>query len=688
MRLEGARFRAEVENGRLLSLMQEGDPFQTDFAGEQDGRRTGDLLIRYRYGAETAGFETGTHPGGDERVAARTDFTLEQEKLMMRCSVTNRSDSPVTLTDVGFVLAFHTDYVKDTLETYQRRVVRHSYIAGHGSFAYFCRPNGEGDMLLLTPAEGTGLEFVTREQWMKRQGFGNAYYVYAHGKGLREMTPGDWYLPVTERMLLPGETIKFAFCMQWVKDHQAVRETLPALIQATPGYTVPVGEQVRIAVRTPGRAVLRCARNDYQCEPEGERDGYRFYRLRFDGQGEYRLFAQWGDGSWTVSEFFATLPLERLMKLRAAHIVEHQQYRGDKWYNGLMSSWYMTHRRMTTPEDRMGLYPYAVTADDPMLCKAPFVALKNCFYPDEAEIEAVEYYIDHYVWGGLQRKDTEVPFPYGVYGSDTWKENRESGTGYGVGGIGMERMWRTFDYTHMIMLYICMYDVARRYPDKVHSLNAQAYLERAYRTALAFYEVPYQIRMGDCWDFHGWTDWAYKQGNFHELYILHVIDALEAQGRAGDAALLRMHWENKCKYMLLDHPYPFGSEMYFDSTAYESTQCVAHYALTHPLPADKGGFYDKNAGTYTSHDAVTRQQALTFLKRQTKANLACRQKRGAQLQRHGFGYSWRGEHGLSVILYDAHGRMGDIGLRTAFCAGACGGAANRLCQFPGAVVSD
>ena len=58
-------------------------------------------------------------------------------------------------------------------------------------------------------------------------------------------------------------------------------------------------------------------------------------------------------------------------------------------------------------------------------------------------------------------------------------------------------------------------------------------------------EVPYNILMGKQWAFHGWTDWAYKQGNFHERYLLDIINALQQKGRLKDAAKLRREWEKK-----------------------------------------------------------------------------------------------------------------------------------------------
>ena len=55
-------------------------------------------------------------------------------------------------------------------------------------------------------------------------------------------------------------------------------------------------------------------------------------------------------------------------------------------------------------------------------------------------------------------------------------------------------------------------------------------MERAYRTAMAYFEVPYSIFMGKQWAIKGWSDWAYKIGNFHERYLLYIMQALkEAQ---------------------------------------------------------------------------------------------------------------------------------------------------------------
>lgn len=92
---------------------------------------------------------------------------------------------------------------------------------------------------------------------------------------------------------------------------------------------------------------------------------------------------------------------------------------------------------LRTPDDLNGLaYPYMVGgSDDPCLGKAPFVATKNLHFPNKAEISAIEYYLEHFVWGGLQRTDKENPHPFGIYGVDNWYVNRNSEIGFISGGM-------------------------------------------------------------------------------------------------------------------------------------------------------------------------------------------------------------------------------------------------------------
>lgn len=109
-------------------------------------------------------------------------------------------------------------------------------------------------------------------------------------------------------------------------------------------------------------------------------------------------------------EFFVTEPLETLVKKRAAFIAAKQQIRDRaKWYDGLFSLWDMREQVLRSPENTGGLHPYMVGgSDDPTLCKATYIAAKNVHFPEQSEIDAVKYYLERFVWGGLQRTDGEV----------------------------------------------------------------------------------------------------------------------------------------------------------------------------------------------------------------------------------------------------------------------------------------
>lgn len=597
-----------LRQGLMAGLKRRGDAFDTDFL---KGHGLGKVEIRYR--TMDGDWQLATSLDFDDVRQVRVDdeeqpsdivvdynrdsgdakgirsfslqerFLLDGDQLIWQITLRNRLGQPLEIGDLALPMLFNTDYVRDSVTTYTQRVVRHSHIAGHGSFVVAMRPNGVGPFLIILPDLVTSLEYFRREPGMGA--WEGVYTAFVHSRASGEAeTRGTWRLPHTSQTLRPagevGDTATYSFALRWADDYEAVRKALVdgglLDIQVVPGMSMPADLYALVAISTlqpissdtleaefPGQTTM---------EYLGERDLHvHLYRLQFARLGENRVVVSFGNGGRHMLQFFVTEPVETIIKKRAAFIVANQQHRNpDKWYDGLFSLWDMENHALRGPDDTGGLHPYMVGgSDDPTLCKAGFVAAKNVHFPVQAEIEAVEYYLEHFVWGGLQRKNTELPHPYGIYGSDNWYANRNSPIGLNSGGLGQERMWRTFDYTHLILLYFAMYRIAGYYPEMTRYLDRAGYLERAFGTAKAFFVVPYNIRMGDQWDFHGWCDWAYKQGNFHELIIPGLIDALDVEGRIEDANWLRGEWEKKVKYFVYHHPYPFGSEMYFDTTAFE-----------------------------------------------------------------------------------------------------------------------
>ncbi len=395
-------------------------------------------------------------------------------------------------------------------------------------------------------------------------------------------------------------------------------------IRVVPGMAVPTDLTAQFSLHT--RNVIDSIVPEYPGDTDirylGEKlPGHNLYEVSFRKLSENILTVHYGETQKIYLEFFATEPLETLVKKRSSFIVNSTQHRDTtKWYDGLFSAYDMKNGILRGPDNTDGFdgwWGYVLACDDPGLCKAPYVAAKNVFFPDQKEIDAVEYYLENFVWNGLQRTDTDDPYPYGIYGVPNWKVARDPAERAKIRHSNLDKMkiWRSYDYPHVTMLYYHMYQIAGMYPDKVHYLDAAGYLERAWQTASACFIYPYEILP--------WYE-TYKWGCYNELVIESLIADLEREGRQEEADWLRAEYEKKVKYFIYDDKYPFRSEYAVDRTAFESSYAFAKYGTLNEMEPDTNLWFDKNDSVWYSHPSVTRDAARDFMERQHYAGLAVR----------------------------------------------------------------
>ncbi len=548
--------------------------------------------------------------------AAET-FQLEGDALLWTISLKNESSRELEIGDLALPFPFNTNYVWDKTETYTKRLIPHYLIAGNGSFGYWMRTNTEGPYLVMTPEGRSGFEYFEPQRF----GRGVAFYVHSEASG-EELTAkgGTWRLPHTKLLLQPngksGDAATYQFRFRWAADYNGVRDVLYQNgafdINVVPGMTIPTDLTAMFSLRTHNniRTVVPEHPESTQIDYAGERGkDVHVYKVRFSRLGENLLKVNYGDAQYLSLEFFVTEPLDTLFKKRATFLVSHEQVKDpSKWYNTVFSQWDMKHEILRTPDDLDGLQSYSVASDDPALGKAPYIAGKNIFYPSQPEIDAVESYLENFVWGGLQQTDKE-PYPYAIYGIPNWKVNRDSPKD---DPSGKKHIWRIYDYPHVILLYYNMYRVASLYPSMTKYLDKNQYLERAFGTAKAFFTVPLEI-----------VKWSpYETGTYNEVVIPHLIDALYENGHKEQADWLKAEWEKKVKYFVNDRPYLFGSEYPFDSTGFESTEALAKYAMAHVIAPGTAPSADASEDDFRR--TVKYDDALYFLEEQMKLNLACR----------------------------------------------------------------
>ncbi|GBC78217.1 hypothetical protein HRbin08_01704 [bacterium HR08] len=640
--IRAAHFALTYDRRGITGLWNPQDPFQANLVSD-DGR-LGEPVVTYRVeGGDWLPIYTGARrleaepekgmltytdfdPGSPLKMVQQ--FTLADEILDWTIEIETTMNFPVQIGDLALPIPWRFP-VGDARTIFERSWTKHHFIAGHGSFLYFVRPSGEPPYLVITVHPGTKFEYYTSEGRRNYRA-----YIHSGLSGGRE-TRGSWRQPHTVLTLqpagAPGSAVRYGVRFQWAWSYAEMREILYREglfdIRVVPGMTVPEDLTALIALRTKARIEA--------LEPEfpdktritylGERrPDHHLYRIAFARLGENLVTIRHDGGRRTYLEFFVTEPIETLIKKRSRFITRRQQHRDpSKWYNGLYSVYDMKNKILRSPEDTDGFdywWGYVLASDDPVLGKAPFVAAKNVHFPDPEEIASVEYYIEHFVWGGLQRTDQEHPYPYGIYGVPNWKVNRDPDprARAGIRNRHLDKMpiWRSFDYPHVIMLYFHMYEIARKYPQMVRYLDARGYLERAYQTARAYFLYPYEILPLEYE--------TYKIGCYNEVVIPSLIAALEREGFLEKAAWLRGEWEKKVKYFIYDDPYPYRSEYPFDRTAFETTYAVAKYGATHEMKPDENLWFDKRLRKWYSHPVVRKEDALAFMERQRRANLAVR----------------------------------------------------------------
>jgi hypothetical protein len=582
---------------------------------------------------------TVTYSNRDSGAPIRVVETFKTDGKVLDWTIDMESagNSSVQIGDLGITVPAVGPSGENPIQIFERGFLRHQFIEGNGSFFYFVRASGAPPFLLVTVRPGTKLEYFGG-------GGGRSttqVYIHSAATGGSE-TRGTWRQKHTALDLAPagrpGSRATYGFRLQWAASYEEMREMVYQVglfdIRVVPGMTLPENLTARFSLHT--KAKIDSIQPEFPGETRIATIGEplpdcHVYEVAFRKLGENMLTINHDGGRKTYLEFFVTEPMETLIKKRAAFIVNKQQIKDPtKWWDGVYGPYDMrakVTRTIDDPDIFLDRMVYVLTCDDPGLCKAPYIASKNVTFPDPKEIRSLEYYLERFVWGGLQRKDDERPYPYGIYGTPNWYINRDparrkayaeslaSGE-TALRDLNKEHVWRSYDYPHVVMLYFHMYQIAKMYPEMSKYLDAAGYLERAWETARAFYTYPYEI-------YPTYYE-TYKWGLYNELIVLDLIEALESEGFPNQAEWLRNEWEKKTKYFVYDDLYPFRSEYAFDRTAFESTYALAKYGATHDMKSDENLWFDlKNKKGY-SHPLVRREDSRAFMDRQLASGLVVR----------------------------------------------------------------
>lgn len=538
-------------------------------------------------------------------------FLLNRQDFIYQIELMNKGNKIIEIGDLSIPFPMNSEF--EWGGDANKRVLKHSFISGHGSYIFWERCNGEAPYLLMTPLNESKFEYFNLfESDKKKHRKIYEAFIYSKNEGEVAANKGcNWRQSNTSTLLKPEEHLTQSFKFQWKSNYEEIRNQLVKEglldIQVIPGMTVPMDLEVKFSIRANVEIndIVAEHTNKTQVKKLKQFENYTIYSVKFSQLGENFLEITFDQNKKMLLEFFVTESIETLIKKRASFIVNHQIKDISKWYDGLLAEWNMDNQNLLSPDhyDRIkGWRIYEVTCDDPGLSKPAYLSSKLVEFPNQDEVNALDYYIERFVWGGLQRTEEEE-FSYGIYGIPDWKVNRDSSS---EDTDGQLHIWRIYDYPHIFLMYWNLYQVRKFYSHITTTHKALEYLKRAYQTAVAMFTIP--------WELEEWS--AFKTGLYNELVIPDIVAELYRVGMREQGKRLEKLWVKKVKHFVLEKSDLFGSEYPFDTTGFESTYAFADYAMKQLVDVVEDD--DKKEQTFTS------DKVLRFMDLQRRSNIACR----------------------------------------------------------------
>lgn len=519
---------------------------------------------RLKAGAGVAQRENGiriaypaiTDDKGTQILSLVSDFQMEEEQLYWTLSFTNHSEEEVLFTDLNLPLLMNQYFRNNDDFKYDRCALRHTCITGHSSYLYWEKSSGNAPVLLLAPLGDDGLIDLRQEQddELFRQRYGDGYgyegLVRAYVASARSMIGPD----ISRRIRLqPGETREFPFVLTFLESEKQIDDRLASLaltvLRAVPGMVGPISDDFLVMTRPVEAVVSVCAAEDQVLESY-EKNGWRISRIRFGGYGK-RYVQVTNDGNVSHYCFFGTEDVGDMICRHAGFIAANhlETDETDPCYHGLLM-WDMANRRRINST----FNPYHEDwwrggSDDPGLASGLFLSEKNVYLPAEEEIRVLHVFVEDF----LLKRLTEQP-GWRVHRMVPWYTMFEPWAGRGADDV-----WRAFNYVHVINILYNMYRIRKAGgPEELRP--ASEYLEMAYEYTAAMFRY---------WMFPDGVG-ATQYGNMGEMTLpLMLEESLREEGMEREAEQLKKIFDTKAAFFA-SKTYPFGSEMVYDSTAFEA----------------------------------------------------------------------------------------------------------------------
>jgi len=500
-------------------------------------------------------------------------------RLRLEFRLSNRGVIPIEVGALGLPMPFNNIITGRSLEeAHARCSFTDPYIGEDAGYLRVTQLNGVGPTLVVTPVGKTPLQAwrLVNEPMRPNQTFEGMMEWMVHSRAYAENEwkgALQWNEP-TAATLKPGETRTYGVQFSASPSIRAVEATLAKLGRPVavglPGYILPMDQTGKLFLKH-GSPVKNLA-----VEPSGAlelarnregKEGWKGYTVKGRQWGRARLTLEYADGTRQVVSYYVTRPsaeavadLGRFLTTKAWFTDEKDPFRRAP----SAISYDREADRQVLQEPRVWI---AGLGDEGGSGNWLALAMKAFGQPEKEEVHKLEAFVQRVLWGNLQFK--EGPRAYGVRKSVFFYDPRllpdypysprfdwRSWTSWSKAAT--DDVGRGYNYPHVVAAYWSLYRIARNHPGLAQE-RWEWYLEQAYRTTefLTSRDARGQDRVG-----------YWRLGLMEGTIFVALLDDLKREGWTAKAALVEARMRERADRWK-NEPYPFGSEMAWDSTGQE-----------------------------------------------------------------------------------------------------------------------
>jgi len=534
-------------------------------------------------GAVLAAADITASLGDGAPVRIERRWVNEGGVLALRFTLVNTGKTPLEIGGLGLPMVFDNIITDRSLEeAHAQASFVDPYIGRDAGYLQVTRLNGKGPALLVLPEKGTPLEAyrpirearATRgdgdiltdktQRGQTAEGFYD-WTIASLGFAEKEWKNAgqQWNTP-TSVTLQPGEKREIGVRFVASPSIRAIEDTLVAnkrpVAVGVPGYVLPTDQQGSLFLKSPSKVakVESFPAGALTATASGEGKGWARYDVKASGWGRATLSITYADGQVQTVSYFVTKPLEQTMADLGRFTTEKQWFddKADPFGRSpAILSYDRETNKIVTQDSRVWV---AGMSDEGGAGAWVAAIMKQLDNPDAGEVSRLERMVDETVVGNLQVADgpqagavkkslfyyqpDELPNYYDP------KIDWRSWTSWSKKDAG--DLGRSYNYPHVAIGHWVLYRLARNHQGLVTRQDWRWYLDHARMTAVAMMrDAPYYAQFGQ------------MEGDV----FVDILKDLKREGMTAEAAEYEALMKGRA-----DHwktlPYPFGSEMAWDST--------------------------------------------------------------------------------------------------------------------------